>query len=126
MKWKPALYEKSVIEQLLQDQFGKFVERVKTTDCQAELRRLLAAGPPIYIEDKHALPLDEGDLYVVKLWFAEDDLERSAKLEGALEGIARDKLWKELNEFIIVEGKEVGDDDGDEAGAGAPVSSAAS
>ena len=34
-----------------------FLERVKTTDCQAELRRLLQGGPPIWLSDRHALPL---------------------------------------------------------------------
>ena len=111
MKWKPALYERSVVEQLLQDQFQQFIERVKETDCQAELRRLLQTGPPIYIQDKHAFPLEEGDTHVVKLWFAADRQERSAKLQGAVEGDEREKLWQELNQFIIEEGKEEGDDD---------------
>ena len=97
-------------EKLLTQQFHDFVARVKKTDCQAELRRLLGKGPPIYLEDKHALPLDKGDEYVVKLWFASDGQERSAILEGAVQGEARDKLWAELKEFLIEEGKEEGDD----------------
>jgi hypothetical protein len=105
------LFEQSVVEQLLKEQFHQFVARVKTTDCQAELRRLLADGPPIYISDKHALPLEEGDTHIIKLWFASDNLERSAKLDGAVEGEEREALWQELKEFIIVEGKEEGDDD---------------
>ncbi|KAL7577598.1 hypothetical protein ACA910_015121 [Epithemia clementina (nom. ined.)] len=115
LKWKPCLYEKSIVEKLLSEQFTTFVERVKKTDCQAELRRLLAAGPPIWLEDKHALPLEEGDTHVVQLWFADENREISAKLQGALEGEERQKLWNELKQFIIEEGKEKGDDDdGDE------------
>ena len=97
-----------------------FVNRVKTTDCQAELRRLLATGPPIYISDKHAMPLPEhtGDTHVCKLWYASDNLERSAKLSNAVEGAERDALWEELKQFIIVEGKEPGDDDDDNGGDG--------
>ena len=116
--WHPALFEASIIEQLLAEQFPQYVERVKKTDCQAELKRLLAKGPPIYIEDKHALPLDEtvGDTHVVKLWFARDNREVSAKLIGAVEGEERQALWEELKQFIVVEGKEEGDDEdaGDE------------
>lgn len=111
MKWKPALYEQSVVEQLLAEQFKQFIDRVKTTDCQAELRRLLEVGPPIYISDKHAMPLDDGDTHIIKLWFMSDNQERSAKLQGAVEGKEREELWEELKEFIIVEGKEEGDDD---------------
>mmetsp|Transcript_39885 Transcript_39885/g.96231 ORF Transcript_39885/g.96231 Transcript_39885/m.96231 type:complete len:90 (+) Transcript_39885:399-668(+) len=83
---------------------------VKTTDCQAELRRLLASGPPIYISDKHAMPLPDGDTHIVKLWYSSDSQERPAVLEGALQGQDRKKLWDELNEFIIVEGGEEGDE----------------
>ena len=111
MKWSPAMYEQSVIVQLVETKFHYFVERVKTTDCQAELRRLLAAGPPIWIEDKHAMPLPEGDTHIVKLWYQSDGQERTAKLDGAVEGEERQALWDELKEFIIVEGKEEGDDD---------------
>jgi hypothetical protein len=111
LKWKPSLFELEVVQKLLDEQFHQYVERVKKTDCQAELRRLLDKGPPIYISDDTALPLEEGDTHISKLWFAFDGQERSAKLDGALEGEAREKLWEELKQFIIVEGKEEGDDD---------------
>ena len=86
-----------------------FLTTVKKTDCQAELRRLLAAGPPIYISDKHAMPIPDGDTHIVKLWYSSDSQERSAVLEGALQGEERLQLWEELKKFIIVEGAE---DDG--------------
>jgi hypothetical protein len=117
--------EQAVIEQLLQTQFHAYLERIHKTDCQAELKRLLQHGPPIYIQDPHGLPLhDENDddqnsqkdTHIVKLWFASDDTERSAKLHGALEGEERERLWNELKEYIIVEGKEEGDDDDDNDG----------
>ena len=57
MLWYPCRYEQSVVEHLLKTQFPDFIERVKTTDCQAELRRLLKNGPPVYISDKNALPV---------------------------------------------------------------------
>lgn len=104
---------------LLDTQFQQYIDRVKKTDCQAELRRLLKTGPPIYVSDKHAFPIaEESDTHVVKLWFALDGQERSAKLTGAVEGTERDELWKELNDFIIEEGKEEGDDDDNEGGEG--------
>jgi hypothetical protein len=96
--------------QLLDTQFEQYISRVKTTDCQAELRRLLRGGPPIYVSDKHAFPLEEDDTHVCRLWYAVDGKERSAKLKGALEGEERDALWRDLNEFIIEVGKEEGDD----------------
>ena len=113
--WKPALFEASIVEELLQTQFHQYISRVKTTDCQAELKRLLAAGPPIFLQDKHALPLAlEHDTHIGAVWFARDDREVSAKLHGAVEGEERDILWEELKQFVIVEGKEEGDDEADE------------
>lgn len=119
--WQPALYERAIIEKLRHEQFDDFVKRVQTTDCQAELRRLLSKGPPVYLQDPHALPLakPDTDTHVAKLWFAADNTEQSAKLKGALEGKARDKLWDELREFLIQEGKEEGDDDEDDDANGA-------
>ena len=104
-----------IMHQLLKTQFHSYIERVKKTDCQAELRRLLADGPPIFIFDKHALPLEEGDLHVINLWFASTNQEQSAKLDGAVEGKEREELWEELKEFIIVEGKEEGDEEDTES-----------
>lgn len=112
MKWKPAQFELSVVHQLLDSQFEQYLSRVKKTDCQAELRRLLADGPPIYLSDKHGLPLDdEGEEYVTKLWYASDGKERRAKLKGAVEGEEREELWLDLKKFIIVDGKESIDDE---------------
>lgn len=115
MKWKPSLFEQEVIQKLLEEQFHQYVDRVKQTDCQAELRRLLDKGPPIYISDGTALPLEEGDTHVSMLWFASDGRETSSKLNGALEGEEREKLWEDLKQFIIVEGKEEGDDESNDS-----------
>lgn len=140
MTWHPCFYERSVVEHLLKTQFGDFLERVKKTDCQAELRRLLRDGPPIWLSDPHALPLPGGanegdddnnddnnddaeqptesqskDTHVCALWYAGDNVEVSAKLEGAVEGDDRVILWNDLKRFLVEEGKEPGDDgDGEE------------
>jgi hypothetical protein len=115
MLWHPCRYERSVVENLLRTQFHDYVEQVRTTDCQATLRRLLAVGPPIYLHDQHALPLPDGETHICAVWFAGDGgTVRSAKLVGAVEGEERDKLWTELKSFIVVEGKEPGDDDEDD------------
>jgi len=55
------------IQKLLDTQCQQYVDRDKKTDCQAELRKLLKTGPPIYVADKHAFPLEENDTHIVKL-----------------------------------------------------------
>lgn len=97
----------------MDNQFERYIDRVEKTDCQAELKRLLEKGPPIYISDKHGFPLKEDEEYVVSLWYASDCEERSARLKGSKEGEERQMLWDELKKFIVVEGKEEGDDDVD-------------
>jgi len=128
MTWHPCFYERSVVEHLLKTQFGAFLERVKKTDCQAELRRLLKDGPPIWLSDQHALPLPGAkkgdketeeeeaddtvkDTHVCALWYAADDTVVPAKLEGAVEGDDRENLWNELRRFLVEEGKEPGDEE---------------
>jgi hypothetical protein len=121
--WRSANIEESVVRQLRKTQFHNYIARVKTTDCQAELKRLLTAGPPIYISDPHGLPIStssseedvvvetEEDSHIGALWFASTDTVMSAVLDGAVQGEERDMLWAELKQFVIVEGKEAGDDD---------------
>lgn len=104
--------ERSVVLQLQETQFDNFIARVKTTDCQAELRRLLEKGPPVWVSDPNGMPLpDNGDTHICKLWFHNEPTEeKSAKLKNAVEGVERQKLWDELKEFIITDGKD-GDSD---------------
>jgi hypothetical protein len=112
MKWQPALFEKEVIENLLDTQFYDYVKRARTTDCQAELRRLLESGPPQWISDPHGLPLaEETDTHVCQLWYSSDYRLKGARLDGSYDGEERQQLWDELKQFIVVEGKEEGDDD---------------
>jgi hypothetical protein len=125
--WRSANIEESVVRQLLKSQFHTYIARVKTTDCQAELKRLLTAGPPVYISDPHGLPIISSssedvvmvddvtaDSHIGALWYASTDTVVSAVLDGAVQGEEREVLWAELKQFVIVDGKEAGDDDDDE------------
>jgi len=100
MTWHPSKFCSEVVLQLLEAQFPAYMKGVQEPDCKAELRRLLAKGPPIWIEDKYGLPLPEnGDTHVINLWFMNDNEERSAKLIGALQGDEREKMWNDLKEL---------------------------
>jgi len=67
---KPCKLQIYEIQKLLDTQCQQYVDQDKKTDCQAELRKLLKTGPPIYVADKHDFPLEENDTHIVKLWFA--------------------------------------------------------
>jgi hypothetical protein len=86
---------------LLETQFDNYLEKVRKEDCGKALRRLLEKGPPIYISDEHGFVLDDGEEYVMKLWFASDGKERSAKLKNSLEGKEREDLWDSLKVFLL-------------------------
>lgn len=106
MKWHASLFCTSVVKQLVQTQFHNYMKSVQQPDCKAELRRLLKKGPPIYVEDKHALAVPDGDTHVSKLWFMnEPTVEHEAKLDGAVEGDERQALWDELK-LLLVEDEE--------------------
>lgn len=96
LQWYPAKAASSAVEYMRKTQFKQFMQRLETTDCAAEMRRLQEKGPPIYVEDANVLPLQPHDTHVNALWYMADDVEVSAKLEGALEGDERIELWEHL------------------------------
>jgi hypothetical protein len=100
MAWHPAKYCREVVEKLLESQFTEWIEAVQKADCEAELKRRLGKGPPEFLEDKHALPIPEGDTHICKVWYASDGKEKSAILQGAASGEERTKLWDELKMTI--------------------------
>ncbi|DBA04200.1 TPA: hypothetical protein N0F65_004308 [Lagenidium giganteum] len=99
-RWYPALFAAEVVQQLLDTQFHSYMKAVQQADCKAELRRLVEKGPPVWLEDKHALPVPEGDTRINKVWFARDNVEKSAKVADAIEGDARLALWGELRQLL--------------------------
>ena len=107
-KWHPAMYCESVVRRLLARQFDEYVKGVRSADCEADLKRRIGAGPPVYLSDKHALPLPDGDTHISRVWFASNDTEYSAELAGALKGEARQKLWDELAVFVVPREPEAG------------------
>jgi hypothetical protein len=84
--------------------------QVSKADCAAALRRAIAEGPPVWMSDRIALPLPAGDTHIVKFWWQETNEETDAKVDGALEGEEREKLWKQqrdcLAEMEAADGKE--------------------
>ena len=85
MRWQPSQYSSDVVKRLINTQFPEFLAGVRKADCEADLKRRLAKGPPVWVEDKHALPIPEGDTHVCRIWLAEDGKEYSAKLKGCKE-----------------------------------------
>jgi len=100
-RWQACKFSAETVRNLLKRQFNDYVTAVRKADCEADLKRRLGKGPPIWLEDKHALPLPEDDTHVERVWFASDNTEYSAKLCGALEGEAHQKLWDELSVFLV-------------------------
>lgn len=96
MLWYPAKASSDAIEHLRRTQYRRYVERVQATDCAAEMKRLLTAGPPIYVEERNVMPLPDSETHVVRLWTMADDTEVDAVLEGALQGDERQAFWDEL------------------------------
>ena len=83
--WHPSKYCASVVRRLIATQFGDFLTGVRKADCEADLRRRLGKGPPVWVSDVHALPVPEGDTHICRLWLAEDGKEYSARLAGSVE-----------------------------------------
>lgn len=121
-EWLPSGYCQMCVLHLMGTQWGQYTSALAKTTCKAEQARLLERGPPINLRDASnlALPCPDGG-EVFRLWFQGEGggAERSAKLEGSLEGDARQKFWDEQLAFKFDE-KDEGKEGG-EAGAADPT-----
>ena len=96
MLWHPAKASFDAIEYLRTTQFQRYMDRVQSTDCAAEMSRLLTKGPPIYVDESNCLPLPYGETHVFRFWRMRDNTDVSAVLQGALHGDERQALWDQL------------------------------
>ena len=72
-------------------------------DCAAAVKRLVTKGPPVYLSDtnqRDATPLVDGETHVESFWYMSSNRIVSGKLQGALEGKARDSLWDSQKETL--------------------------
>ena len=110
--WSPSGFCEMCVNILIQSQWKKYTESLSTTNCKAEQRRLLERGPPVNVSDKTAMPCPGGDhAEVHSLWYMSNGEERSGKLEGSLEGEAREKYWQEQRAFYITDEPDDEEDD---------------
>ncbi len=93
--WLACKYCQACTQHIQSAQYQTYLDNVQNAICAAALRRLLKAGPPLYLADKEALPVPE-DKAATELWFASDGEVHSAKLPGAPEGAEREAKWEEL------------------------------
>jgi len=100
--WHSAHFSAETVRHLLNTQFTKYLSDVENAakDCAAAVRRVIAKGPPMYLEDREALPLPDGDTHISTVWFAKEDEEVEARLVGSLEGDAREALWSSQKETL--------------------------
>lgn len=104
--WHPSNFSAEAVQRLICTQFGDFIRSVRNATCEADLKKRLDCGPPIWLEDQHAMPLPFGDTHICRVWMLSDGKEYSAKLKGCVEGAERDALWKELKAFTPVKRSE--------------------
>jgi len=98
--WHPSKFCIYIVEELLNTQFDKYIHNINSSDCLAELKRLLDKGPPIYISDDNALPIPNSDLYISDLWFSNTKTIKSAILKNAKLDKERQILWEKLKKKI--------------------------
>ena len=60
--WHAAKYCSAVVQRFIRTQFPEYVSGVRKADCEADLKRRLGKGPPIWVEDKHVSRLHSRSL----------------------------------------------------------------
>lgn len=99
-KWYPCVYCEDVVRQMINTQFHMYKKQVEESTCKAQMRSLVAAGPPVWISDK-VMHVEDGE-HITKLWFSSSKSTISAKLMGALEGDERNELWQRYKSFYAL------------------------
>jgi hypothetical protein len=58
--WLPAKFCQECLQTVLDTKFEAYMTGVASSTCEAELRRYMLKGPPIYIEDPTGFPVADG------------------------------------------------------------------
>jgi hypothetical protein len=101
---KHAAWCRDCILQIKKTKFHDYVKSAQTTDCKAELTRLLKQGPPTYLADEHCFPNVAEDAHVAEICYKTEESEEvreSALLDGALLEEDRNKLWEKLRKSYL-------------------------
>lgn len=104
-EWKQAMYCCICTQVILGSQYHTFMKQIELAAagspeaCKKAIRTMIERGSPIYLSDKNAFPVDDDDEVSV-LFYGSDGAERSAKLDGALEGAAHKEQWDFYKEFL--------------------------
>ncbi|KAK8795067.1 hypothetical protein WA588_003918 [Blastocystis sp. NMH] len=104
--WIPCIICQNCVEMFLHDMMPNYKKNLLEADCRASQLRVLAQGPPIYVKDDSVFQSPEGE-HVESLWFSSTGKERSAKVDGCLEGEEREKWWNEMKEILSITEEEL-------------------
>ena len=96
--WISSSYCKTCIIHFLNTEWEKYTSTISTTDCLAELTRLILKGPPLNFREP-ALPCDNENGEVNAFYY--DDGIQSSKLDGSLTGEDREKYIEHINKFLL-------------------------
>lgn len=107
--WIPSKYCYGCVTRVRNESFSSYIESIKTATCPKQLRKLIEAGPPIYVSDPAAFPVQEGDHVYEFRRFYPDGTEEvvSARLVGSVIGEERERLWGELQAIAYEVGKKL-------------------
>jgi hypothetical protein len=91
---------------MIDTQYQAWIESVKNATCPKELQRLIDQGPPIWLYDTIAFPVQPED-HVVEIGYDNPMISISAKLVGAVEGDAREQVWQEMRAVMYQKAQEM-------------------
>lgn len=89
--WHPSPYCSEVVEKLLETGFNKYLTAIDQATCKSHLSRLIAKGPPLFLEDP-TFEVNE-NLHITHVWFMKDNRTIEAKYTNAVEGEEREQMW---------------------------------
>lgn len=96
--WLQCVYCSICVQDLLELQWSRYVEQIKSETCVIALKRLIDEGPPINFRDAKAVPCNNPRNEVCQFYF--NNSIQSAKLKDSFVGEERMAWISELNNTL--------------------------
>ena len=100
-KWMPFEYCKDCLDRLMEMQWNIYIKGLKNADCEASLRNLINAGPPVNFRDSR---IEEGK--ELHQFLCNSNIS-SAKLTDSFDPEKRDLLANKLKTILPLLGSQI-------------------
>ena len=98
--WRPSVYCFHCVKYLISNQFDNYLTNLQKLDCKAELKRLLACGPPTYVRDH--IVFSEHPKHEPRWHYCKETDVYEAKVVQSLNKKDLDNIVKNIEQYLDI------------------------